>query len=316
MSHVYGPVPSRRLGRSLGIDTTPLKTCNWNCVYCQLGRSTPVVNERQSYVDPTEILDELERTLQSHESDDIDWITFVASGETTLNDRLGFLIERVKAMTDIPVAVITNGTLLWRPEVRRELLAADAVLPTLDAGSSELYRRINRPHPELTFERHLEGLIAFRREFSGKLWIEVMLIAGMNDSEDALLDLRRCLDRIGPDAVHLLAPTRAPVEPWVEATDDEGWMRATAILGGIATVVPPIDIETALGDAPSVVDAVIDILTRHPMSEDQLGAALGRWTRGEAEATLEQLRATRRVTTVRRNGVVFWTAAEGVYPAA
>ena len=158
MKYVYGPVPSRRLGQSLGIDPVPLKTCNWNCVYCQLGRSRPVVNERKDYFPPDEILAEVDRTLGAHRPGEIDWVTFVGSGEPLLHARLGWMIRQVKARTEIPVAVITNGSLLHRPDVREELATADAVLPSLDAGNADLYRCINRPHPQITFERLVEGI--------------------------------------------------------------------------------------------------------------------------------------------------------------
>jgi len=314
VNYVYGPVPSRRLGRSLGIDTVPLKTCNWNCVYCQLGRSTPVVNTRREYLPKADILGEVNEALSLHQPGDIDWITFVASGETTLHNGIGWLIRRVKETTDIPVAVITNGSLLYQADVRDDLVACDAVLPTLDAGSGELYRQLNRPHSDLTFERQVEGLTAFRQEFTGKLWIEVMLVRGINDTEQALKDLRALLDRIGPDEVHLLSPTRPPVETWVRPANEGGLMRATAILGGIATIVPPIDVATALGGSESVVDAVAEILIRHPMSQDQLERALTRWAPGQVQETLAHLRADQRVQTVRRYGVLFWTGAQAVYP--
>ena len=150
MAYVFGPVPSRRLGQSLGVDTIPLKTCNWNCVYCQLGRSEPLINERREYVPREIIMAEVKETLQNHRPGEIDWVTFVGSGEPTLHSGIGWLIRQVKAFTDIPVAVITNGSLLYLPAVREELAPADAVLPTLDAGSAQLYRQINRPYPALT----------------------------------------------------------------------------------------------------------------------------------------------------------------------
>ena len=162
MKYVFGPVPSRRLGQSLGIDTIPLKTCNWNCVYCQLGRTRPLINERKNYYPPDEIAAEVREALQAHQPGEIDWVTFVGSGEPLLHASTGWLIREVKHITDLPVAVITNGTLLYLPEVREELIVADAVLPTIDAGTEELYRRINRPHPQFTFNRLVEGLIAFR----------------------------------------------------------------------------------------------------------------------------------------------------------
>ncbi len=136
MKYIFGPVPSRRLGQSLGIDTIPLKTCNWNCVYCQLGRSIPLTNERREYFPQEEILAETKSALAAHPPGEIDWITLVGSGEPTLHNGIGWLIRQVKALTTIPVAVITNGALLHLPEIRAELSEADAVLPTLDAGSA------------------------------------------------------------------------------------------------------------------------------------------------------------------------------------
>lgn len=162
MKYVFGPVPSRRLGQSLGIDPVPLKTCNWNCVYCQLGRSLPLTNERREYVPRENIIVEVEQALASHQPGEIDWVTLIGSGETTLPASIGWLIRQVKSLTPLPVAVITNGSLLYLPEMRLELSPADAVLPSLDAGNARLYRKINRPHPEASFKRLLEGLVAFR----------------------------------------------------------------------------------------------------------------------------------------------------------
>ncbi len=161
MKYVFGPVPTRRLGQSLGIDPVPLKTCNWNCVYCQLGRSLPMTIEQKDFFPAEEILTEVKNALESHQPGEIDWITFVGSGETTLYTSLGWLIREVKKLTNLPVAVITNGSLLYKREIRQDLLAADAVLPSLDAGTPELYQLINRPYPTLSFESLLNGMIAF-----------------------------------------------------------------------------------------------------------------------------------------------------------
>ena len=196
---VFGPVPTRRLGQSLGIDPVPLKTCNWNCVYCQLGRSQPVTNVRKEYFDPDDILSQVQEALNAHAAGKIDWITFVGSGETCLHEGIGELIRGIKSMTDLPVAVITNGSLLYLPEVRAALLPADAILPSLDAGNAHLYRRINRAHPELSFERLVDGLIRFRQEYAGRLWVEVMLVKGLNESEEALKEIASVLTQINPD---------------------------------------------------------------------------------------------------------------------
>lgn len=182
----------------------------------------PLVNQRRNYFLPEAILAEVQAALSAHRPGEIDWITFVGSGEPTLHASIGLLIRQVKMLTDLPVAVITNGSLLYLPEARQELSAADAVLPTLDGGTPELYRTINRPHPAITFERLVEGLIAFRQKYHGKLWIEVMLVRGLNDSEPALRDIATMLRKINLDEVHNNLPTRPPVETWVQPPDDEG----------------------------------------------------------------------------------------------
>jgi wyosine [tRNA(Phe)-imidazoG37] synthetase (radical SAM superfamily) len=308
MKHVYGPVPSRRLGRSLGIDPIPLKTCNYNCVYCQLGRSTPLTNRRQTFAEPGQVVAEVKRALESHAAHEIDWVTFVGSGEPTLHQDLGWMIRAVKATTRIPVAVITNGGLLHRPEVRRELRVADAVLPTLDAGSASLFRRINRSHPDLSFVRLIEGMIAFRQEFRGALWVEVMLVRGVNETDASLEDLEAWLQRIRPDEVHLSLPIRPPAESWVRPARTAGIARATARLGKIARVLRPPDGEFDLSGSEDLVDAVVAVITRHPMRQDELERALERWAPGELDAVLSRLLSSGQAKVVTRYGARFWTA--------
>lgn len=314
MNFVFGPIPSRRLGQSLGIDTIPLKTCNWNCVYCQLGRSVPLVHQRQNYFRPEAILAEVQATLSAHRPGEIDWITFVGSGEPTLHASMGLLIRQVKMLTDLPVAVITNGSLLYRPEVRQELLAADAVLPTLDAGDAELYRKINRPWPELTFERLVDGLIAFRREYPGRLWIEVMLVKGLNDTEQALHDIAVVLRQIGPDAVHINLPIRPSAELGVQPADEIGLARALSVFGHIAQVVQPAHGQIDLSGSDSLPDAIMSIITRHPLREADLRRALGQWTPDQIGDALAGLEATGRAQIVERDSTRFWSAAASHYP--
>jgi len=314
MKFVFGPVPSRRLGQSLGIDPVPLKTCNWNCVYCQLGRTIPLTNERREYIPREEIIAEVNQALTSHQPGEIDWVTLVGSGETTLHSSIGWLIRQVKMLTHLPVAVITNGSLLYLPEIRSELSPADAVLPSLDAGNATLYRKINRPHPEVSFKRLVEGLVAFRKEYLGKLWVEVMLVKGLNDTETALKEIAAALKSIQPDEVHILQPTRPPVETWVQPPDEEGLLRARAILGDIARVIHPASGSFDLSGAESLVDAVVGIITRHPMCEDELIETLKHFSPGEVSATLTELEKCGKAQVVKRFGTRFWSASPAHYP--
>lgn len=307
MRYVYGPVASRRLGQSLGIDPLPFKTCNYSCAYCQLGRTSSKTAERREFCPPQEVVAEVKTALQAHGPGEIDWLTLVGSGEPTLHKGLGQMIRELKALTDIPLAAITNGSLLYRPEVRQELLPADAVLPSLDAGSETLYRKINRPAREFTFQQLVNGLIEFRRVYTGRLWLEVMLLKGINDTPEALSDLAAVLHRIKPDEVQLSLPTRPPAEEWVIPTDREGLARATAVLGRIARLVPPVEGSFDLSGYERAIDAVISIITRHPMHEEELVRALRRWTPDQVADALGELAAGGRAQVVIRYGHRFWS---------
>jgi wyosine [tRNA(Phe)-imidazoG37] synthetase (radical SAM superfamily) len=311
MKPVFGPVPSRRLGQSLGIDPIPFKTCNWNCVYCQLGRTSPFTIEPRDFYPPDEIVAAVKAAIDIHGARDIDWITFVGSGEPTLHASLGRMIRDVKALTKIPVAVLTNGSLLYEEEVRQELAAADAVLPSLDAGSAGLFRKINRPARQFTFELQVDGLRAFRRAYGGKLWVETMLVKGLNDTPEALTDLASVLSHVAPDEIHVTLPTRPPAETWVKPADQEGLMRASEVLGQIARVLPPTEEGTFdLSGYDNVVDAVIGVITRHPMREAQLVQTLDHWTPGQVTQALQELAASNRARVVTRHGQRFWAPVD------
>jgi wyosine [tRNA(Phe)-imidazoG37] synthetase (radical SAM superfamily) len=315
MKYVYGPVPSRRLGQSLGIDTIPLKTCNWNCVYCQLGHTQPLIHQRQAYIPSADIMAEVKRALAAHQPGEIDWVTFVGSGEPVLHDHIGQLIEQVKTLTEIPVAVITNGALLYDPQVRHELAPADAVMPTLDAGTPELYKRINRPHPASTFQRLVTGLVDFRHEYAGQLWVEVMLVRGLNDTEQALQDIATILHRVQPDEIHISLPTRPPAETWVQPADDEGVMRALAILGEVARVLHPAAGSFDVSGADNLADAVVGIITRHPMRQEELERTLAEAAPDQVDDILATLERSGRAQVVERYSVRFWSAAPSHYPS-
>jgi wyosine [tRNA(Phe)-imidazoG37] synthetase (radical SAM superfamily) len=314
MKYVFGPVPSRRLGRSLGIDPVPLKTCNYSCVYCQLGRTRPLARKRKAFFNVSDILAEVASTLDQHESDVIDWITFVGSGETTLFSRLGSLIRFVKSISDLPVAVITNGSFLFLPKVRQELSAADAVLPSLDAGTETLYTKINRPHRDFSFGQHVRGLMEFRREYEGRLWVEVMLLGGVNDSSAALRDISAVLRRVEPDEIHISTPTRPPAEPWVELPSQDTLERAASIFGSAAKVLHPIEVELKTEIDEELIDAVLTIVSRHPLQEAELVRNLVHLVPERVQETLTTLAEGGRIRLIERYGKKFWCGADTQFP--
>jgi wyosine [tRNA(Phe)-imidazoG37] synthetase (radical SAM superfamily) len=259
-------------------------------------------------------MSQVERALASHDPEEIDWVTFVGSGEPTLHAGIGWLIQEVKKLTDIPVAVITNGSLLFLDSVWNGLVEADAVMPSLDAGTPDLYKKINRPHPDIIFEKYVKGLINFRQRYKGRYWLEVMLVHGLNDTEEALGKIANLIEKIQPDKVHIGLPTRPPAEKWVKPPDDEGLMRATAILGEVAVVAPPGEGKFVLGDSENDVDAIIDIITRHPMSHEQLLGTLADFPEKKRKEILVALEFSEKAQVIERFGQQFWCAAPSVFP--
>jgi wyosine [tRNA(Phe)-imidazoG37] synthetase (radical SAM superfamily) len=213
-TYLYGPVPSHRLGRSLGIDLVPYKICSYDCIYCQLGSigSTTVV--RKEYADNDRILEELQQKLTGGELPD--FISLAGSGEPTLHTGIGDLIRRIKALTTVPVAVLTNGSLLWMPEVQEALLKADLVLPSLDAGDPATFQQANRPDSSIDFDQMVQGLVDFSRRFTGEVWLEVLLLAGISDTEPSVRRIAKLVERIKPTRVQLNTVYRPPAESFAD----------------------------------------------------------------------------------------------------
>ena len=211
--YVFGPVPSRRLGRSLGIDLVPFKTCTYDCVYCQLGGTTRQTVQRRAWVAVDVVLEEVREALESAP----DWITLAGSGEPTLHTGIGAVIRGIKRLTSVPVAVLTNGSLLWRRDVRDDLREADLVMPSLDAPDAALFALVNRPHRKIGFERMVAGLGQFRREFPGLYWLEVFLLSGVTSGDADVERLAVLADDIGPDLVQLNTVARPPAEQFAHA---------------------------------------------------------------------------------------------------
>ncbi len=200
--HIFGPVPSRRLGMSLGIDLIPKKICSLDCVYCEVGKTTNLTLERREYIKAQDIKKELASYFEKNP--DPDYITFSGSGEPTLNIKIGEILEFIKTnKPDIPVALLTNGTMLFHKTVRDEIKGADVVLPSLDAATQDVFNKINRPAKNLTIDKYIKGLIEFRKEFKGKIWLEVFILPGYNDTTQELIKLREIILDINPDTVQL-----------------------------------------------------------------------------------------------------------------
>jgi wyosine [tRNA(Phe)-imidazoG37] synthetase (radical SAM superfamily) len=272
---VYGPVPSRRLGRSLGIDPIPFKLCTYDCVYCQLGRTTKKTITRGPYVPVADVLEEVKRKLAAGVKPD--YITLAGSGEPTLNSGIGAVIRGLKSLSDIPVAVITNGSLLWDPEVRDALQAADLVIPSLDAGDERLFRRINRPQTGISFDRMVDGLAEFTAQFPGRVWLEVFLLAGVNGIPAEVQKIAALAQRIAPDRIQLNTVLRPPAEKTARPLSPLQ-MRALSLIfpRGADIIQPDGDAgPQSPGESGATDDDIIGILRRHPGTFQDVADSLG-----------------------------------------
>lgn len=272
--HLYGPVPSRRLGRSVGIDLVPFKVCTYNCVYCQIGKTTLKTLARAAYVPAAEILDEVDRFLKE-ETSSIDYLSLAGSGEPTLHSQIRSIIEGIKKITSIPVAVITNGSLFYLEEVRQDLLEADVVLPSLDAVSPEAFSKINRPGEGLSAEKVIEGLEQFRKIYRGRIWLEILLCRGVNDRQDELDALRKAVERIRPDKIHLNTVVRPPSEPWALPLDEAGMNRVREFFGEKAEIISEFHRDPPSGFTKDVPGEILKILRRRPLSFSDLSGGMG-----------------------------------------
>jgi wyosine [tRNA(Phe)-imidazoG37] synthetase (radical SAM superfamily) len=239
MKYVYGPIKSRRLGLSLGLSLSFDKTCDLDCIYCQWGRTAKTVIERKEYAKVEEIISELRSWIQNNpqETKKLKFITLSGLGEPTLNTCIGALIDQVKKITGCSIAVITNSTLLGNPSVRRGILGADLIVPSLDAVDPEIFRQIDRPHAGIELNEIIDGLVALRAEFCGLIWLEVMLIAGINDGIRHIEELKKIIQRIGPDKIQLNSPVRSTAEKNVLAVQKSRLEEIKKILGDKAEII-------------------------------------------------------------------------------
>jgi wyosine [tRNA(Phe)-imidazoG37] synthetase (radical SAM superfamily) len=272
--YIFGPVPSRRLGRSLGVDLVPYKTCTFDCIYCDLGRTTHKTTSRQSYVVSEEIQKELELTLSILDKKP-DYITLSGSGEPTLNINIGEIIQRIKEITSTPVAVLTNSSLLSSNEVRRDLSEADVVLPSLDAITPALFEYINRPYSSIKIEEIISGLIQFRKQYRGQIWLEILFCRGVNDGKEEIEKLKEVIERIEPVRVQLNTPVRPPAENFAFPLTLAQLEEIRERLGDKAEIIS--EFAAPLGEEfNSVKDTeILNLIKRRPCTTEDISKALG-----------------------------------------
>jgi wyosine [tRNA(Phe)-imidazoG37] synthetase (radical SAM superfamily) len=272
--HIYGPVPSRRLGFSLGIDIIPFKTCTFDCIYCQLGPTAEKTLQRKKYYSQSEILVQIKEKLASGQR--IDTITFSGSGEPTLNKALGKLIREIKIITPIPVAVLTNSTLFTDKTVRNALMAADLVVPSLDAATQEIFEQINRPCSTLKIQEVIEGLILFRKEFKGSIWLEIMLVKGVNDSPSQIKKLKEAVSRIKPDKIQLNTVVRPPAEKFAQPLSLDEMEKIRKAFGKNCEIIAEFDKKALKSSQKDLEGAILAMIQRRPMTLPDISASLGR----------------------------------------
>ena len=275
----FGPVPSRRLGRSLGINNIPPKACTYSCVYCQVGRTSDMRVGRRPFYDPDDVVQDVRiKVRQATEAGEkIDYLTFVPDGEPTLDIHLGREIELLRPL-GIPIGVITNASLLWREDVRADLLRADWVSLKVDAVSETIWRQVDRPRRSLQLAAILEGAIEFARLYQGQLVTETMLVEGVNDGEDCMDEVSAFLARLQPDIAYLSIPTRPPAEKRVHAPGEGAINRAYQTLSEqVQRVEYLIGYEgNAFAFTGHVEDDLLSITAVHPMREDAVQEFLAR----------------------------------------
>jgi len=273
--YIYGPVPSRRLGRSLGIDLVPFKTCTYDCIYCQLGRTTNKTMERLPYVPVKDILSELKIKLAMGISPD--YISLAGSGEPTLHSDIGDLIRKIKELTKIPVAVLTNGSLLYLPEVRADLMQADMVIPSLDAGDEELFHYVNRPHPNISFDKMVNGLIEFTHSFPGQVWLEVLLLGGVTGISYEVEKIASIIRQIQPARVQLNTAFRPPAEEIAHTLSTDQLFALKSYFPGKVEIINSNEQNGELisDSAAASDDDIISLLARRPCTIEDIANGLG-----------------------------------------
>jgi len=271
VKHLFGPVPSRRLSSSLGVDLVPHKVCSFDCIYCQLGGTIKKTTERREYVPTNEVLAEVKEFVEAGQK--CDYITLSGSGEPTLNSGMGEIIGGIKSLTDVPVAVLTNTSLIIDRRVRQELASADLVIPSLDAATQQVFERINRPYPGINIDDIIVGLTTFKRSFENEIWLEVMLVDGVNDTPSELKELAHAIELIKSDKVQLNTVIRPPTEDYAKPLSPQRLHEIAGILD--AEVIADFKREDVSAYKGNKEELIINLLKRRPCTISDISSALG-----------------------------------------
>lgn len=309
--YLFGPVPSRRLGMSLGIDLVPHKVCSLNCIYCECGSTTRLTIERKEHVPYNEVIQELKQFLGNNPAPD--YITFSGSGEPTLNSRIGDILKFIKRnYPGIPVAVLTNGTLLNNKQVRTEILEADLVLPSLDVASDLSFRRTNRPFHSLNIEDYINGLCEFRKEYHGKIWLEVLIIPGYNDSKQDLNLLKETFMKIQPESIQLNTLDRPGVVPGLKAAGKEELEQIANFwqLDNVEIIAAVPELKEIKSFRDDIESAILETIFRRPCTIDDLAKILGLHI-DEINKYLDTLEADDKIESVQQERGLFYQTTFG-----
>ncbi len=304
-SCVFGPVPSRRLGRSLGIDLVPFKTCTYDCIYCQLGKTTRKTVEKKEWVPVEKVLRDIKEKLETRP----DYITLSGSGEPTLYSRIGELIRCIKEMTSIPVAVLTNGSMLSDTGVQESLMDADLVIPSLDAGDADIFKYVNRPHESITFKSMTEGLKDFRSKYSGEYWLEIFLLGGVTGITSEVEKIAAIAHDIMPDRIQLNTVSRPPAEEFAYPVLQSKMMEFAKIFGKNCEVISEGNDIFKETHYRVTLDNVLEMLERRPCTIRDISTGLG-LHENEVVKYVQKLLANGKLKCVKRKEHVYY---EGVH---
>ncbi len=305
--HLYGPVPSRRLGRSLGINMVPHKTCCFDCSYCQLGPTTTHTMQVAGYASSQEIMADLERWLRL--DGEADYLTFAGSGEPTLQSGLAEIMSLAREHSDVPIALLTNGALLWTDQGRAAAMQADVLMPSLDAATPGTFARINRPCPGLTLERVIAGLVETVAASKGETWLEVMLVRGANDSEEELAAIAEVAARIGPEQIQINTVVRPVPGGGAERVSDALLARACEVLGPRATVIDSAWQHGAPVGAERSTEEVLALVGYRPCTLQDVAHGLGVHP-NEAIKYVARLLSEGRISQTLQDGETYYTKAD------